>query len=84
MIMNFTFFHRPESRKYNYIPQFYTKEEDKIPKSSSYNSDEFAERLHRNWSKKRQNQNKGGGSIKTIIWIAFILFLLIYIYWKLF
>jgi hypothetical protein len=82
--MNFTFFHRPESRKYNYIPQFYVKDEDKVPKRSSYDSEEFAERLHRTWSKKRQVQKKNSGNIKSIVWIAFILFLLIFILYKLF
>ena len=84
MIMNFTFYHRPATRKFNYIPQFYVPEENKIPKSSNFNTDEFAERLHRNWNSKRHNKKKNTGNVKTIVWIVFILFLLIYIYYKLF
>jgi hypothetical protein len=82
--MNFTFYHRPETRKFRYIPQFYVPDEEKIPKGKNYNSDEFAERLHRSWNSKRQNKKKNTGNVKTIVWIVFILFLLLYIYYKIF
>ena len=86
--MNFTFFHRPETRKFNYKPQFYVPDEEKPKRpssnSSEFNSDEFAERLHRSWNQRRHNKKQGISNFKSIVWIVFILFLLIFVYYKFF
>ncbi|HNX20829.1 MAG TPA: hypothetical protein PKG88_00550 [Bacteroidales bacterium] len=83
--MNFTFFHRPDSRKFNYKPQFFVPDDEKPKRNSSeYNSDEFAERLHRSWGQRRHNKKQGISNFKSIVWIVFILFLLIFVYYKFF
>jgi hypothetical protein len=82
--MNFTFFHRPETRKFNYKPQFYEPTEEKVKRSEEFDSDEFAKRLHKNWSSKRKTEKKGISNFKSIIWIIFILFLLLFFYYKVF
>lgn len=82
--MNFTFFHRPETKKFNYKPQFYVPDEEKVKPSSDFNTEEFAERLHKNWNNRRQNKKQGISNFKSIVWIIFILFILIYLYYKLF
>lgn len=82
--MNFTFFHRPETKKFNYKPQFYTPEEEKPKRASDFNSEEFAQRLHKSWNQKRQNKKQGISNFKSIVWIFFILFILLYLYYKFF
>ncbi len=82
--MNFTFFHRPETRKFNYKPQFYEPTEEKVKRSEEFDSDEFAKRLHKNWSSKRKTQKQGISNFKSIIWIVFILFILLFFYYKVF
>jgi hypothetical protein len=82
--MNFTFFHRPETRKFNYKPQFYEPTEEKVKRSEEFDSDEFAKRLHKNWSSKRKTQKQGISNFKSIIWIIFILFILLFFYYKVF
>ncbi len=82
--MNFTFFHRPETRKYNYKPQFYEPTEEKVKRSEKFDSDEFAKRLHNNWSSKRKTKKQGISNFKSIIWIVFILFILLFFYYKVF
>ena len=82
--MNFTFFHRPETKKFNYKPQFYVPDEEKVKRSSDFNTEEFAERLHKNWNNRRQNKKQGISNFKSIVWIIFIIFILIYLYYKVF
>lgn len=80
--MNFSFFQRPEVRKYNYIPQFYVEGEDKKSNNKVFDRDEFSERLHRSWDKKRQSRRKGISNFKSLIWIIIILVVLLYVYVK--
>ena len=80
--MNFSFFQRPEVRKYNYIPQFYVEGEDKKTKDKEFDRDQFAERLHRSWDKKRQSRRKGISNFKSLICIILILVVLLYVYYK--
>jgi hypothetical protein len=82
--MNFTFFHRPESRKFNYKPQFYVPDDEKVKRSSEYDTEELSRRLHQNWDQKRKHKKQGISNFKSIIWIVFILFLLLFFYYKIF
>jgi len=75
--MNFTFFHRPEVRKYNYKPQFYVPDEYKPIDSAKFDADSFGDKLSRSWDKKRRNRRNATGNQRIIIWLAFIIFVLI-------
>lgn len=86
---SFTFFHRPEVRKYNYKPQFYNP--DKLDEKEGKPSDkevsssyEFANRMHDNWSRRRQHKNQKQSSFKYIIWLVFIALILGILYYKFF
>jgi len=74
--MNFTFFHRPEMRKYGYKPQFYVPEEEKPTNYNKYDRDEFGEKLHRNWENKRRSKNNPTNNMRTIVWLAFLIAIL--------
>ena len=80
--MNFTFLHRPEARKYNYKPQFYVPEEEKPVNEKDFNPDKFRDKLRSSWEGRRRNKNNKTGNMRTIIWIAFLLFALLLIGWK--
>ena len=71
--MNFTFFHRPETRKYSYKPQFYVPEEEKPINYDKYDADKFGEKLHNSWKKKRHVKNNKTNNMRTIIWLAFLI-----------
>jgi len=76
--VNFQFLHRPETRKYNYKPQFYQPEEKKFDTSGKYDKEEFEKKLRNNWSNKRKVKNNRN-SMRNVIWIAFILLLLLFL-----
>ncbi len=83
--MNFTFFHRPEPRKFKYKPRFYTPEEEARPTDGSYDPNRFAEKLHRSWNRRRPST--GGtkaANARTLVWIIFLAILLGYLLFKLF
>ena len=80
--MNFTFFHRPEARKYNYKPQFYVPEEDKPTNVDKFDPDEFGVKLSRSWDKKRRNRSNAASNQRIIIWLVFIIVILLFIVWK--
>jgi hypothetical protein len=80
--MTFTFFHRPEARKFNYKPQFYVPEEEKPVNYDKYDSDDFAKKLHRNWEGKRRAKNNKTSNMRTIIWLVFLLLMLGLIGWR--
>jgi hypothetical protein len=84
--MNFNIFQKPETRKFNYKPQFYTPEEEKRPaaKEGEYNSEEFAARLHRSWNSRRQRKEKMQFPLKLVIVMLFFAFMVGYIYFKFF
>lgn len=78
----FNFFHRPESRKYNYKPQFFVPEEEKPTTEKGYDSDKFGEKLHQKWSHKRRNKPNPTSSARTIIWILFLIAILLFVVYK--
>jgi len=80
--MNFSFFHRPEVRKFNYKPQFYVPKEEEQMNYDKYDSDTFGKKLHRSWESKRHTKNNPTNNMRTIIWIAFLLLVLGLIGWK--
>jgi hypothetical protein len=74
--MNFTFFHRPEVRKYNYKPQFYVPEDEKPINYDKYDNEKFAKKLHKNWDSKRRVKNNSTSNMRTIFWLVFFIFAL--------
>jgi hypothetical protein len=82
--MNFTFLHRPKARKYNYKPQFHVPDEEKPVNEKDFNPDKFGDKLHNSWSSKRRSRNNPTGNMRTVIWIAFLLFLLVLVGWRFF
>jgi hypothetical protein len=82
--MNFYFFHRPEARKYTYKSPFHIPEDEKLVNSHLYDSVQFGEKLHRSWENRRRAKNNPTKNIRTIIWIAFLVFVLGWAGWKLF
>jgi hypothetical protein len=80
--MNFTFLHRPEIRKYNYKPQFYVPEEEKPVNEKDFDPDKFGDKLRNSWDRKRRSRSNPTGNMRTVIWIAFILFFIFFLSWK--
>ena len=80
--MSFTFLHRPKTRKYSYKPQFYVPEEEKPVNEKDFNPDKFGDKLRNSWDSRRRNRGNPTGNIRTVIWIAFLLFLLLLVGWK--
>jgi len=86
--MDFQFLHRPEPRKFNYKPQFYNEDENnedgkpEIRKELS-EQEAFARRLHNNWERRRsRKEDTRKASLRTIIWMAFIVFMLLFFVFK--
>ena len=82
---NFTFFHRPEARKYTYKPQFYDPDkpdEKEVPASDSEaaRAREFANHMHDSWDRRRQHKNQRQSSQKTILWLLFIFTVLVVLF----
>jgi hypothetical protein len=80
--MTFTFLHRPEPRKYGYKPQFYVPEEKQPVNEKNFDPDRFGDKLHHSWESRRQSKKSRTGNMRTVIWIAFLLFLLLIVGWK--
>jgi len=80
--MNFTFLHRPEARKYNYKPQFYVPDEEKPVNAKDFNPDKFGDKLRNSWERNRRTRSNPTGNMRTVIWIAFLLFILLFAAWK--
>lgn len=83
--MAFNLIERPEKREFRYKPRFYQREEDKPMDNSGkdYDSEKFAERLHRSWSSKRMSQqDRNKFPLKTIIWLMFIVVVLVFFFIK--
>ena len=80
--MNFTFFHRPETRKYNYKPQFYVPNEDKPTNVDKFDPDEFGVKLNRIWNKKRHNRSNVASNQRIIVWLVFLIAILLLVIWK--
>jgi len=80
--MNFTFLHRPEARKYNYKPQFYVPEEEKPVNEKDFDPNKFGDKLRGSWESRRRNRNKPTSNMRTVIWIAFLLLLLLVVGWR--
>lgn len=78
---SFTFFHRPEVRKYNYKPQFYDpdKPEEK-EEGEAARAREFANHMHDSWDRRRQHKNRPQSSSRILIWLLFIFVLLAVLY----
>jgi len=82
--MNFTFTHRPETRKYNYKPQFYVPDKEKPTHSDKFDPDKFGEKLRSNWDRKRHSKRNSTNSGRSIIWMVFIIAVLAVLAWKIF
>ena len=86
--MDFQFLHRPEPRKFGYNPQFYNEEEnneDRNPETRRQLTEPelFARRLHNNWERRRtRREDSRKASLRTIIWMAFIVFMLLFFVFK--
>ena len=82
---SFTFFHRPEARKYNYRPQFYDPDKlEEKEEGETAHAREFANHMHDSWERRRQHKNQRQSSLKYIIWLVFIALILGIIYYKFF
>ncbi len=82
--MNFDFFHRPEPRKFKYKPRYYNPDEEQNTSETDYDVDRFAERLNRSWSKKRRKKVEKSSNVRQLIWIAFLVLALGFLFVKLF
>jgi hypothetical protein len=83
--MNFNIIPKPETRKFNYKPQFYTPEEEQpVATKEGYNSKEFSERLHHSWNRRRQRKEKMQFPLKLVIVMLFFAFMVGYVYFKFF
>lgn len=86
-MMNFTFFHRPEAKKFNYTPQFYDpnaiddEDKKKMDKETAHEY-EFANRMHYSWERRRQHKEKKGFSYRTLFWSIFIAVLVCFVIFK--
>jgi hypothetical protein len=80
--MNFTFFSRPEIRKFNYKPQFYVPEDEKPVNYDKYDSEKFAKKLHNSWDKRRHNKNNPTANMRIVIWLIVLLLILGLLGWK--
>jgi len=80
--MNFTFFHRPKARQYNYKPQFYVPEEEKPVNYKNFDTDQFGDKLRDRWDKKRQHKSNATTNIRVIVWMVFLVLVLGIIGWK--
>ncbi len=82
---SFTFFHRPEARKYNYKPQFYDPDKPEENKEGeAARAREFANHMHDSWDRRRQHKNRQQSSLKYIIWLVFIALIIGILYYKFF
>ncbi len=78
---------RPEKREFHYKPRYYQSEENKTVNKdgSDFDPDKFAERLHKNWSSHRMRKDdRNKFPLKMVIWLAFIIFVLVYFFVKFF
>jgi hypothetical protein len=82
--MIFTFFHRPEARKFNYKPQFHVPEEEKPTNPEKFDSDDFSKKLRSSWDRTRRNRSNSTANMRIIIWMAFLLLVLGLLCWKIF
>jgi hypothetical protein len=80
--MNFTFFYRPEVRKFRYKPQFFVPEEEKPINYDKYDSEKFGEKLHNSWNKKRHSKHNHTSNMRIVIWMIFLLLVLGLLAWK--
>jgi hypothetical protein len=81
--MNFTFLHRPETRKFNYKPQFYVPEEEKPTNSEKFDPNKFGDKLRNSWESKRRTRSNSTNNMRTIIWLVFLVLLIGLLGWKL-
>ncbi|MCQ2285243.1 MAG: hypothetical protein MJZ76_00010 [Bacteroidales bacterium] len=88
--MNYQFLHRPEPKKFNYKPQYFNEDDLDASEETRQNrrqlseQEEFARRLHNNWDRRRQRKREDKSSFRTIIWMAFIVFILLFVVFKVF
>ncbi|MEG1555378.1 MAG: hypothetical protein RR356_01470 [Bacteroidales bacterium] len=83
--MKFNFTERPERRKFNYKPRFYKPEGNTSKLSETHDTEEFAQRLHENWeSRRKRRTERSKFPLKTVIWLAFIVIVLAYLFVKFF
>jgi len=86
-LMNFNFLHRPETRKFNYKPQFYNPDEPEKKEFRSKEAEhayELSNRIHINWDRRRQHKENKSAMMKSLIWVAFVLFLICLLFYKFF
>jgi len=77
--MNFTFFHRPRPRQFEYKPRFYNPEKDPDDSGEGLDQKEqFARRLHREWDSSRTTTTRRRTNPTSIIWLVLGIVLIIY------
>jgi len=82
--MNFPFSHRPQVRSYNYKPQYYVPEEETPMNVQKFDKEQFGSKLKRSWENKRRLKNNTTGNLRTVVWMVFIVFVLLFLAWKFF
>lgn len=80
--MNFTFFHRPDTRKFNYKPQFYISDEEKPINPENLDLDKLGKKIRSSWDSKRHNRKNHTANMRIIIWMLFLLLVLGLLGWK--
>jgi len=82
--MKFTFLHRPEARKYNYKPQFHVPEDEKPLNSENFDANKFGDKLRSNWDRRRPSRSSSTSNMRTVIWLAFIILVLVVVGYRFF
>jgi len=80
--MNSPFYQRPEKRKFNYQPRFYDPDGGTKDKHGNFDPEKFGDRLHRSWSKKRQQNKQTRSSTNKVVILFVIVIALVYLAYK--
>jgi hypothetical protein len=73
---------RREKREFKYKPRFSNTSNHQKNGEDTFDTNEFAERLHRSWDRKRTNRTRNKFPLKTLIWLMFIVIILVYLFYK--
>lgn len=86
--MEFQFLNREKPKKFNYKPQFYNEDEADDERSVREGKrplteqEEFARKLHNSWNSRRQRKIESHSTIRSVVWMAFIVFVLLFVVYK--
>lgn len=74
------FYSRPEKRQFNYKPRF--SDTSSKDEEGNFDPDKFGEKIHKSWSKRREKRRDNSATLRVIIWMLFIVFILAYVVYR--